>query len=128
MYQGLVRVLIYVTLPQKERLFQWAPEESGLALQSEVSSQLFLNVSVAEEDHVFFNKKTQSWNSDAWKDNAFTWQEITAQLYDYRHILRDLLFKEKVTRFTVQYTADDERFQSMVDDLNTSFSELAYLS
>ena len=104
------------------------PEESGLALQSEVSSQIFLNVSVAEEDHVFFNKTTQSWNSDAWKETPFIWQEITAQLFDYRHILRELLFKEKVTRFTVHYTADDERFQSMVDDLNTSFSELAYRS
>ena len=30
MYQGLVRVLIYVTLPQKERLFQWAHIGGGL--------------------------------------------------------------------------------------------------
>lgn len=132
-YWGLKKLGVEVLPPQARECtvhlgLSIQPEESGLALQSEVSSELFLNVSVAEEDHVFFNHKKQTWSSDAWKDNVLTWQEITAQLYEYRHVLRDLLFKDKVTRFTVHYTTDDDRFQSIIDNLNTSFTELAFLS
>ena len=132
-YWGLKKLGVKVLPPEVRKCsvhlgLRIQPEESGLALQSEVSSGLFLNVSVAKEDHVFFNHKKQSWCSDDWKDDAFTWQEITTQLYDYRHILRDLLFNEEVTHFTVQYTTDDERFQNIIDNLNTSFSELAYLT
>ena len=130
-YWGLKKLGVKVLPPEERECtvhlgLSIQPEESGLSLQSEVSSGIFLNVSVAKEDHVFFNNKKQSWCSDAWKETPFVWQEITAQLYDYRHILRELLFKEKVTRFTVQYTTDDERFQSVIDNLNTSFTELAY--
>ena len=132
-YWGLKKLGVKVLPPEVRKCtvnlgLRIQPEESGLALQSEVSSGLFLNVSVAEEDHVFFNHKKHNWCSDAWKDDAFTWQEITAQLYDYRHILRDLLFNEGITHFTVQYTTDDERFQNIIDNLNTTFSELAYLT
>lgn len=133
LYWGLKKLGVKVLPPEVRECtvrlgLRIQPEESGLALQSDESSEIFINVSVAKEDHVYFNKNTQTWCSDAWKEKAFIWQETTAQLYDYRHILRDLLFKEEVTQFTVHYTTDDEQFQSIIDNLNTSFSQLAYLT
>lgn len=132
-YWGLKKLGVKVLPPEDRECtvflgLRIQPEEAGLSLQSELCSQLFLNVSVAKEDDVFFNKTVQAWNSNVWKEEAFIWQEITSQLYDYRHVLRDLLFDEVVNHFTVTYTTDVERFQKIVDNLNLTFSNLSFIS
>lgn len=133
LYWGLKKLGVKVLPPEERECtvrleLKVQPEESGLALQSEVSSDIFLNVSVAKEDHVFYNNKKQTWCSDAWKENAFIWQEMTSQLYDYRHILRDLLFNEDINHFIVTYITDEERFQEIVVNLNQTFSNLSFIS
>lgn len=107
------------------------PEMEGLSLQSDASSQLFLNVSVAENDedqtHIFYSKEKQTWYCDAWKNEKAVWREFTLQLFAYRYILRDLLFDEKDNHFTVTYTTNDDRFKNIVEDLNLTFANLAFL-
>lgn len=127
-------------LPPKERectvllSLRIQPEEAGLSLQSELSSQLFLNVPIAEDEeeveHVFYDKEKSSWDSDVLKKDKDVLLELSAQIHAYRWVLRDLLFEEDMNHFTVTYATDDERFQKIVDQLNnTDYSvNLAYIS
>ena len=135
-YWGLKKLGVRVLPPEeRECIVQLGlriqQEESGLSLQSEESSQLFLNVSVAEDEtdqtHIFYKKEKQTWYSDAWKEEADVWRQLTYQLFDYRHVLRDLLFNEKDNHFTVVYTTDEERFQKITDNLNITFTELSFI-
>ena len=48
------------------------------------------------------------------------------QLNAYRYVLRDLLFDEEANHFDVTFTTNDERFQSIVDNLNVTFVTLGY--
>jgi len=136
-YWNLQKLGVKVLVPEEQDCIvklelRIQPEETGLSLQSDVSSQLFLNVPVTKIDndceHIFFNKDTQTCNSDAWIEDNLIWHQITVQLFAYRRVLRDLLFKEKVTRFTVTYITDDMRFYNILDKLNLTFTDLAYIS
>lgn len=106
------------------------PEEAGLSLQSD-SSQLYLNVSVAEDDfeevHIFYKEEEQRWDSDAWKDEVQIWGLLESQLFDYQLVLRDLLFDEKDNHFTVTYITNEDRYKKIVENLNISFADLAFL-
>ena len=131
-YWGLKKLGVRVLPPEvRECTVQLrvmpCPEEAGLMFQSEVSSQLFLNVLVAEENHAFFNNNNMTWCSDAWKDDVSSWQELISQLYDYRHVLRDLLFDEEIKYFKVSYVTDNEKFQNIVENMNQTFSDLSYI-
>ena len=123
-----LRKLGVKVLPPKERectvllTVSVHPEESGLSLQSSFSNQLFLNVSVAEDEedkeHVFFIKEENKWDSDVWKDDEKTWSELKKQLSEYRLIFRDLLFNAGSGRFIVTYETDEPRFSKIVVRLN----------
>ena len=123
-----LRKLGVKVLPPKEREYavllsvMVQPEEAGLSLQSSISDQLFLNVSVAEDEedkeHVFYNKEENKWNSDAWKDEEKVWNELNQQLSEYKLIFRDLLFDAGNGRFIVTYKTDEPRFRKIVERLN----------
>ena len=106
------------------------PEEAGLSLQSNRTMPLYLNVPVAENEkdqsHIIYNRKKKTWRSDVWKENEHIWSELTTQLFSYQHVLRDLLFDEEDGQFTVTYTTDVERFQPIVENMNVTFSKMAF--
>ena len=106
------------------------PKKAGLSLKSDPSSQLFLNVSIAEDEqdkvHVEYNESTGEWDCDVWKDNMDIVNELSTQLHAYQLVLRSLLSNERNKHFNVTYKIDDERFQSVVEMLNESFSDMLY--
>ena len=106
------------------------PKKAGLSLQSDPSSQLFLNVSIAEDEqdkvHVEYNESTGEWDCDVWKENMDIVNELSTQLHAYQLVLRSLLSNERNKHFNVTYKIDDERFQSVVEMLNESFADMLY--
>ena len=117
--EGTVRLIV---LPQ--------PEETGLSLQSWETLPLYLNVSIITDDEergiISHNKGKWMWDSRLAKSKEDIFRELSAQLYDYRYVLRDLLYNEEVKQFNVSFTTDDERFQEIADNLDDVFANMAY--
>ena len=136
-YWGLKRLGVTILPPEVHECtiplaLMPQPEECGLSFQSDRSDSLFLNVSVAEDDKdeglISFNHDTHSWQSTVWKEGILVWQALSRQLYAYQRVLRDLLFDADFARFSVKYTTEMEQYQTVIDGLNDTFSDLAYLS
>lgn len=141
LYWSLRKLGVKVLPPEvrecEVRLFMMPqPEETGLSLQSWADAELFLNVSIAEDDfktgkeNVFYKKEEEEWDSHEWKDDEKIWDELDKQLSVYRYVLRDLLFDDDVNHFTVTYKTEVERFKKIVERLNSTddFVNLAYIS
>jgi hypothetical protein len=139
LYWHLKRLGVRVLPPEERECTVWLrlmpqPEEAGLSLQSERLSQLFLNISVAEDDQdegkVFYNKEEKKWDSTAFKKQDVIIQELSDQLFNYRLVLRDLLYDEEVNHFTVTYATDDDRFVELAEYLNNTdlFVNLSFIS
>lgn len=110
------------------------PEEAGLSLQTDHTSPIYLNVSVVEDDYeegVFsYNAARKTWYSSKWINDADLELALHTQLLNYKNVLRDLLYNEEDSHFTVTYATDADQFEQVVKSLNEDnfFVNLAYNS